>query len=251
MTSTVALVGIGGPSCSGKSTVTNYLASFLGRSTRILHQDKWFRPDSEIPSMTYTTSLGLEITCANWDTLEALDCAAFNQFLVAIKDPQLSLRQWHDLLGTRFALIADTALSPNRPDMDPAADGISSVQLAQLQQLAAKLEARLAQRGVTRLVLVDGFLLYTHPDTVAQLDVKILLQADYHTLKSRREARFSYKTIEGMWEDPPEYFDHCVWPEYVKNHAVAASSGSILRIDNEQTMFQVLDRVLVQLLSHL
>jgi nicotinamide/nicotinate riboside kinase len=48
------------------------------------------------------------------------------------------------------------------------------------------------------LCLVDGFLLYSDPIVVKELDIRLLVRAPYEKLKTRREARSGYVTIEGI-----------------------------------------------------
>jgi nicotinamide/nicotinate riboside kinase len=65
-------------------------------------------------------------------------------------------------------------------------------------------------------VLVDGFLLYINSDVVKELDIKLFLEADYDTLKKRREIIYGRKILGRRWVDPPNYFDKMVWPNYYK-----------------------------------
>ena len=46
-------------------------------------------------------------------------------------------------------------------------------------------------------------------------------------MKSRREARSGYVTLEGFWEDPPGYVENIVWPNYVKDHAFLFVDGDV------------------------
>jgi len=69
-------------------------------------------------------------------------------------------------------------------------------------------------------VMVDGFLLYWHPDVYNALDVRIFLRVPAAVLISRRNSRGGYTTAEGeLWEDPPDYWDNIVYPAYVRAHA--------------------------------
>ena len=43
----------------------------------------------------------------------------------------------------------------------------------------------------------------------------------------RREARNGYVTLEGFWEDPPDYFDKIVWPNYVEEHHCLFKNGNV------------------------
>ena len=58
----------------------------------------------------------------------------------------------------------------------------------------------LVKQGETDVLLcfVDGFLLYSHPGVVEELDIRLLVRAPYEKLKARREARSGYVTIDGI-----------------------------------------------------
>ena len=76
-------------------------------------------------------------------------------------------------------------------------------------------------------VLVDGFLLYTNPDVIKELDIKLFLKADYNVLKQRREIIYGKKIPGRRWVDPPNYFDKVVWPNYarINKHITDRSKG--------------------------
>jgi len=48
-----------------------------------------------------------------------------------------------------------------------------------------------------QLCFVDGFLLYSDPSVIKELDVRLLLRSPYEKLKARREARSGYVTLDG------------------------------------------------------
>ncbi len=50
------------------------------------------------------------------------------------------------------------------------------------------------------------------------IDIKLFLRVSYAKAKARREARSGYITMEGFWQDPPDYVDKIVWPNYVADH---------------------------------
>jgi len=76
--------------------------------------------------------------------------------------------------------------------------------------------------------LVDGFLLYWHPDVVAQLDVRVFLRVPQDVLKQRRHERHGYHTAEGaLWRDPPHYWEDIVWPAYVQASAGLFVNGDV------------------------
>lgn len=80
-----------------------------------------------------------------------------------------------------------------------------------------------------RLCVFDGFLLYSKAlePVQPQMDIKLFLRVSYAKAKARREARTGYVTLEGFWEDPPEYVDKIVWPNYVEDHAWMFEDGNV------------------------
>ncbi|CAG8482655.1 2289_t:CDS:2 [Dentiscutata erythropus] len=91
-------------------------------------------------------------------------------------------------------------------------------------------------------VLVDGFLLYYDPEVINELDVKFFVKADREIMKKRREERISYVTVEGYYEDPPEYFDKIVWPNYIKFHKHLSLKGqSFSLINGEKSELKVIE----------
>lgn len=81
MASSVTIVGISGPSSSGKTTLARLLRSILlegGQHAFILHEDDFYVTDKDIPIHSET---GLQ----DWDCLEAIDAKAFEEALKYIK----------------------------------------------------------------------------------------------------------------------------------------------------------------------
>lgn len=71
------VIGIGGASCSGKTTITNELLNKFSESEKI-HQDDYYYPVGS-PNLEYIE----EIKHYNWDTLSAID---MDRMVEAIKD---------------------------------------------------------------------------------------------------------------------------------------------------------------------
>jgi nicotinamide/nicotinate riboside kinase len=69
-------IGVGGASCSGKSTLCSYLHYLLPNSV-IIRQDSFYKLDSLIPTSNGT---------ANWDSPEAIDMIRFVNALLASDD---------------------------------------------------------------------------------------------------------------------------------------------------------------------
>ncbi|KAK6091059.1 ribosylnicotinamide kinase, variant 2 [Batrachochytrium dendrobatidis] len=181
--SPVLLIAVGGASCSGKSTFTNWLAEVF--EARVIHQDQFYKADCDIP---------VTDGVANWDCIEAIDMP---NFICALQKAK-SETGFQSILGS------------NRPKMNSAE--VSTVVYEELRSLAN------TTKGKCRLVFVDGFLLFTDPQVIAEFDAGFFLKASFNTLVERRNRREPYITIEGSWVDPPGYFEDLVWPAYLENN---------------------------------
>jgi len=97
-----------------------------------------------------------------------------------------------------------------------------------------QIETAFAQKGERVVwVIVDGFLLYWHPDVYNALDLRIFLRVPEPTLKERRDARAGYHTAvlsdpEGtLWRDPPQYWENIVYPAYARAHQELFEDGDL------------------------
>ncbi|ORX76954.1 P-loop containing nucleoside triphosphate hydrolase protein [Basidiobolus meristosporus CBS 931.73] len=187
----LVIVGIGGPSASGKTTVARYLSKILPNCW-LIHQDDFYKPESEIP-------IDKETGLANWDIPEAIDIARFMDILgEAMESDHIS-----EYVSTELPE------DPNRVHIDePTLSHMKS-------QFEDHLNRTKSSFGSVRFLLIDGFIMYCFPELVRHLDVKIFIKASYETLKRRREEKIGYTTLEGFWVDPPGYFDKIVWPNYL------------------------------------
>lgn len=204
----VIFVGVGGASCSGKTTLAKHLRSVLPGSF-IIHQDDFAPPEQLVP--VHPT-----LNVQDWDDPEgAIEWPRMVNFLRRVRregklgDDHKS----HDGLNKQTLLpVLEQSLNHWR------------AYFTQIQQKAAEEEQ-------TEIIwaLVDGFLLYWHPE----LDVRIFLRVTYDTLKKRRNERFGYHTAvqfssEGsLWQDPPGYWDDIVWPAYLKAHKHIFIAGNV------------------------
>nr|KAJ3423163.1 ribosylnicotinamide kinase [Polyrhizophydium stewartii] len=205
MSPRVLLVGVGGASCSGKSTLTNWLAKIF--DCKVVHQDKFYLPDSEIPMVNGV---------ADWDCPEAIDT---RRFVETLRDAKLAQSGFQSELGD------------NRPKLDE-----SEVAPQILANLCASAAAAKSLAGC-EVVLVDGFLLFQDPRVYLEFGAAFFLRASFETLLARRNARERYITAEGViecwresrmpdadapvagyWEDPPGYFEEFVYPAYLRNN---------------------------------
>jgi len=193
------LVGISGVSSSGKTTLARLLRDIFP-NVFILHEDDFYKTDTEIP---------VKNGVADWDCLDSLNLPALEDALNFIKQhghppPDLVSKEDKNSVG--------------KVDVDQSI----------IEDLRWK-GSRWMFQNVPPICIIDGFLLYSDGMKMIRdaFDVKLFLRTDFKTAKSRREARSGYVTLEGFWEDPPEYVDKVVWPNYVLEHAFLFKDGNV------------------------
>ena len=186
------LIGLSGPSSSGKTTIARLLRDILPNAF-VLHEDDFYKTDAEIP-INQTHNI------ADWDCLESINLPALSAALTHIKahgSPPPDLLSKEDLNSVGEVDVDSGVLN----DLKRQAEGLKL-------------------GGDVRVAIVDGFLLFSEEmrEVRDAFDVRLFLRTDYETAKKRREARSGYVTLEGFWADPPGYVDKIVWPNYVKDH---------------------------------
>lgn len=194
------LVALSGPSCSGKTTLARLLRDALSPHAFIIHEDDFYVTDSQIPIKKVSDGRELQ----DWDCFESIDFKAMKEMVAHVKE--------HGVVKEGFESIQD-------------GNAVGEVQVDGnvIANWKAKFKALCDEKPgkELRICIVDGFLLFSDAmKEVRELfDIRLLLRADYETVKSRREARSGYVTLEGFWEDPEGYVDEIVWPNYVADHA--------------------------------
>lgn len=183
----LVVVGIGGPSSSGKTTVAKALHSLYPSST-LVHLDDFYYPDEQIP-------VNEEIGVQNWDCADAINWAKFKKYIEAVR-----------LSNGAFLPVESLEMDALLKLSEEETENLSALAYGQVPA------------SEFHFVFVDGFMIF-HSDEISRLfDVKLFFRAPYEVLKARRESRLGYNTVEGFWVDPPNYFDNIVWPEFVKSH---------------------------------
>ncbi|GAB7350115.1 hypothetical protein MBLNU459_g0780t1 [Dothideomycetes sp. NU459] len=85
-------------------------------------------------------------------------------------------------------------------------------------------------RNFCAVALVDGFLLYHDQDMREKLNVKLFFRTSRATAKLRRFGRYGEGAApegsEEFWKTE-SYFENCVWPNYVKEHAFMFPEGDV------------------------
>jgi nicotinamide/nicotinate riboside kinase len=198
------LVGISGPSSSGKTTLSRLLRDIFPPSKLfILHLDDFYLTDAEIPVRN-----GIQ----DWDCLESLNLTQLRQALQHIKQH-----------GTSPGWLE------SKEDQNSVGEhGVAEKEVKRLRERVSGWMNGKEWEG-RRICIVDGFLLFSEDmkDIRSFFDVKLFLRTSYNTAKRRREARSGYVTLEGFWADPPGYVDKVVWPNYVQDHKFLFQDGDV------------------------
>ncbi|KAI8326283.1 P-loop containing nucleoside triphosphate hydrolase protein [Martensiomyces pterosporus] len=211
--SRVIVVGLAGPSCSGKTTVALNLIKLFPH-TVVIHQDDFYRPDSQIP---VNSAVGVQ----DWDCPGSFDMCKLVEDILATRDKLERLDSVGSVSDLRDHFASQWANPPEDVDQLIPAGALNAICASMLDDLGIGS----ADQMPFYVVLVDGILLFhdrdgkdeQHPGDAC--DAGLFIYAQHATLKERREARVAYSTKEGIWTDPPGYFDSIVWPNFVKYHA--------------------------------
>ncbi|KAL8681246.1 MAG: hypothetical protein Q9186_002624 [Xanthomendoza sp. 1 TL-2023] len=202
------IVALSGLSSTGKSTIASHLPSIFCPpfyALTILHVDDFYEPEAKLPHRE-----GL----LDWDCAASLDWPRLEQVVRRWKNgDEIKEGKVNPQPRLEEAVAADSR--------DEKADDKSGITKVLVEQLRNEVPITGPEEGLQRIVMLDGFLLFTPsvPATFRSLlDLKVLLRAPYAEAKRRREARSGYTTMEGWWEDPPGYFDMVVWPNYVEEN---------------------------------
>ncbi|KAL2195878.1 P-loop containing nucleoside triphosphate hydrolase protein [Corynascus similis CBS 632.67] len=238
------IIGISGCSSSGKTTLARLLRDMFPE-TFILHEDDFYKPESELP---------IKDGLADWDCPEAISIPDLEAALAHVRatgtfPPNVNSLEDLNTVGpcpatpdqiAACAAKVRTWLSPDHPGalIFPSSSSKSSPN-----------DDDNHKPPKTRMCILDGFLLYSPPPdlcsapkdpppssssspsplrgVMAHLDVKIFLQASKAKALQRREARDGYVHMDGFWKDPPGYVERIVWPNYVESHRWLFEDGDV------------------------
>ncbi|KAF7362119.1 Fumarate reductase [Mycena venus] len=184
----VILVGIGGATCSGKTTLAKHLKRILPNSV-IIHQDDFAPPQELVPVHPVHN-------VQDWDAAPgAIDWPRLIKFLREVKATGEipADHRSHDHLNEQKDL--------------PIPESVRDQWVAHFESLRAQ---RAADGGEDIL------------------DVRIYLRVPHDVLRARRHERHGYHTAEGtLWRDPPQYWENIVYPAYVDANRDVFEDGDV------------------------
>ncbi|OAL29173.1 hypothetical protein AYO20_09226 [Fonsecaea nubica] len=252
------LIGLSGPSSSGKTTLARLLREIFNLDTEgwkitlfILHQDDFYKTDQDIPKVTVSSEEFGTRELQDWDCIDSLDLSLFEHTLTHLRDhghlpPDSVSKEDQNSVG-------HSGVSP-----DEVAEHRERVR-TRIDELVRGREGQRTSGGgddgstgkEIRVYIVEGFLLYPQPSSSTRLDssseyphsaagvdhLHRLIHTLLHPLLflpstraqtlSRRAARSGYVTLEGFWVDPPGYVEDVVWPNYIRYHGWMYKGGNV------------------------
>ncbi|KAJ6029550.1 uncharacterized protein N7446_011099 [Penicillium canescens] len=203
------IIGISGPSSSGKTTLARLLQRiFCGvnlthgnanthLNTFIIHEDDFYFPDDQIPTVTLPSGKQIQ----DWDTASAIDIDFLSKALTYVRQNGTlppRLRSKEDQNDKADSGVPDGVVRELRDTVERSLSSLSS-----------------SEQGIVQTVaFLEGFLLFSPPvDTSTNeaqkkknkqhilrpvhdtINLHLFLPAPYELVKARRERRSGYVTI--------------------------------------------------------
>ncbi|BGP34049.1 ribosylnicotinamide kinase [Rhodotorula toruloides] len=203
MSPRVFIAAIGGATCSGKTTTAKHLARIIPSSLLLL-QDDFAPPAEKVP-------VDPRYGWQDWDDADgAIEWDRQRETIKALRESGRLPESYvsHDHLNEQVPVPISEELQ---------------------RKWRGRFEELLRSEGEkTTIVIAEGFLMLVDPESVRNFDLRFFIREDYATLKKRRHERHGYHTAEGsLWRDPPDYWDKCVWPAYLKAHRSLFLDGDV------------------------
>lgn len=204
------IIGISGATCSGKTTLANALNRVIPNSIA-LNQDQYYWHDD---SKNHVLAEG--INHINWELVSAFDNDRLVKTIKSIAAKSAPLEDTNfDSFLERFETIADESKNLNPNPLFSKHVDVSDPVVKNLRNLLSTFP---------KVILLDGILIFNHPELLNICDLKFFFTLDYKTCSERRTLR-SYDP-----PDVPGYFEKIVYPYYVKNLDI------MKKLDNENTI---------------
>ena len=193
------IVGISGATCSGKTTLANAFHKVIPNSIALNQDQFYWNEDSE----NHTLADGFNHI--NWELVSAFDNAGIVSEVESLTSKSPPLKEPsvdYANVSKQFETLTDEAKNSETNNiLFKDVDGSDHV-VEKMRNLFSFLP---------RIIILDGILIFNHPELLRICDLKFFFTLEYKTCLERRNLR-SYDP-----PDVPGYFEKIVYPYYVKN----------------------------------
>ena len=217
MTSSVRplVVGLGGASCSGKTTLAKLMVDKIFSHCTVLHQDDFYYEEN-CEKHVRVEGMGH----MNWELVTAFD--------------MLKMR------NSAEKFVKDEGAAVSRA-------AVSEVlgRLKELPSSPAVGDVRKAVNGYCKpILLLEGITVLNDPQTATMCDLKLFIELDREEMLRRRGGR-SYDP-----PDPPEYAEKVVWPYYEKNLAeIKRAWSDVVYLDGKSSLEVLLKLIVLEIVG--
>lgn len=216
------IVALSGVSGGGKTTMARFLLDTLPTTVVYLGQDEYIYPDNHSAHPKAPEIVGY----INKDTILSIDMEKMLQDLEEIvsSDPATIEISNSSCLLERKGMIGQ-GLSHSRPP--PC--------------------GRRQQSKFPAVLLLEGFLLYTHPAVPPLCDLRYFFTLNKLECWSRRNKRIFTSTTP---MNTDLYFENCMWPSYIEHltHVTKSVTG-VHMLDGSTSQSVLQDRVLKDIIN--
>ena len=204
---TVTIVGLSGPSSCGKTTLAHLLQHILPNVVYILHADDFCKEFDQIPTVDGY------LDC---DGPGAVDFVRMAQVLDHMKGcnglPPADFKSWQD------------DVFPGQREK-----ALETVPKALIQSLRAETRRSGLDFSSSKVVILEGFLLFHNAEIRKRLDLKLFFRLSHDVAKERRFRRQGYgpeAKPDEFWKTE-DYFEKMVWRCYREQHAFMFREGDV------------------------
>merc|ERR1712018_389563 len=182
-------VGLGGGSCTGKTSIARQLLDLLP-SCVVLHQDSYYRKEDDPGHVLHPGT-----NCIDWEVLQAFHM-----------DRMVS--------DARAALAAHQKKNADMKPPSNASPSITSLP-PPVASLPPYLVTALDRVSHLPLLLIEGICVLNEPRLAEICNLKFFFEIDETTCMARRQERGEWGEDSDCWSETPEYFQQVAWPGYV------------------------------------
>merc|ERR1712130_187352 len=247
-------VGLGGGSCTGKTSIARQLLDLLPRCV-VLHQDSYYRKEDDPGHVLHPGT-----NCIDWEVLQAFHMDRMvsdaRAALAALQKKSADMKPPSDASPSITSLPTSDA-SPSITSLPPsdASPSITSLPPS-VASLPPYLVTALDRVSHLPLLLIEGICVLNEPRLAEICDLKFFFEIDETTCRARRQEKGEWGEDSDCWSETPEYFRHIAWPGYVSNREGIRNVPGVIYLDSttstvDQHLFEVLKRVVSHLQDQL